>query len=378
MPQNSDDQERRDLDKLAAQIPDVQRTLVDRHPKLTVPDRGAHQQQLAGSTVTLEVAPRLPPELANLGIFTAGSIHIGIGRISTGLGCPHAETDADFLGLMVAFRTAAGRRVDFVTINDPTSPTDTPEEFIALLQATADAAGAHGLLGSQATLLLSLARHAGLRAPGIALHVTEQTRSTVRSLTAYQHYWTGIVRARDVLGKFTFVPTVEAAPSPRAGRGPSYFTDDWKRRQSAGPLTFALEWLPFVNDRATPLDHLTTAWQTQPVSVGTVTFPRIDPQSRSSQLIALLASELGANPGNWLETPDDDGTGLPATRFTAARMLAYRASQRNRGALPDDAYATFFQRGEIDAALAAELVRRYAAKRVAGHWVPDIGDVAAG
>jgi hypothetical protein len=126
------------------------------------------------------------------------------------------------------------------------------------------------------------------------------------------------------------------------------------------------------------LDHLTTAWQTQPVSVGTVTFPRIDPQSRSSQLIALLASELGANPGNWLETPDDDGTGLPATRFTAARMLAYRASQRNRGALPDDAYATFFQRGEVDAALAAELVRRYAAKRVAGHWVPDIGEVAAG
>ena len=93
-----------------------------------------------------------------------------------------------------------------MTINDPTSPTDTPEEFVALLKATADAAGAHGLLASQATLLLSLARHAGLRAPAIALHVTEQTRRTVRSLSAYQRYWTGIVRARNVLGKFTFVP----------------------------------------------------------------------------------------------------------------------------------------------------------------------------
>jgi hypothetical protein len=128
----------------------------------------------------------------------------------------------------------------------------------------------------------------------------------------------------------------------------------------------------------TPVDDLTTAWQTQPVPVGTVAFPQIDPDSRASRLIALLASELGANPGNWLETPDDDGAGLPATRFTAARMLAYRSSQRNRGALPDDAYAAFFERGEIDAALAAELVRRYAAKRVAGHWVPKIGDVAAG
>ena len=105
MPQNSDQQERRVLDELASQIPDVQRRLVDRHPQLTMPDRGAHQQQLAGSKVTLDVARQLPPELAGLGIFAAGSTHTGIGRISTGLGCPHAETDADFLGLMVAFRT---------------------------------------------------------------------------------------------------------------------------------------------------------------------------------------------------------------------------------------------------------------------------------
>jgi len=374
MPQNSDPQERRELDKIASQIPDVQRTLVDRHPQLTMPDRGAHQQQLAGSRVTLDVARQLPPELAGLGIFTAGSTHTGIGRISTGLGCPHAETDADFLGLMVAFRTAAGRRVDFVTINDPTSPTDTPEEFLALLQATADAAGTHGMLASQATLLLSLARHAGLRAPAIALHVTEQTRRTVRSHSAYQQYWTGIVRARNVLGKFTFVPTA-TVPDSGADRGPHCFTDDWKQRQSAGPLTFSLEWLPFVDDRATPLGDLTTAWRTQAVPVGTVTFPKIDPAARESRLIALLASELGANPGNWVEAADDDGTALPATRFTAARKLAYRASQRNRGALADEAYASFFDRGEIDATLAAELIRRYAAKRVAGHWVPDVGDV---
>ena len=76
-----------------------------------------------------------------------------------------------------------------------------------------------------------------------------------------------------------------------------------------------------------------------------------------------------------MEAADDEGTALPATRFTAARKLAYRASQRNRGALAEEAYASFFDRGEIDGTLAAELIRRYAAKRVAGHWVPDVGDV---
>src|SRR5688572_31260607 len=154
-------EQRRALEQLAEQVADAQRTLVANHPQLQSPDRGAHQQQLAGGKVLLTVDAQLPKELDGLGIFERGSgPRVGIGRMSTGLGCPHAETDPDFLGLMVAFRAGDGRRVDFVTINDPTSPTDTPEEFIALLHATADAAGAPGLLANQARLLLSLARHA--------------------------------------------------------------------------------------------------------------------------------------------------------------------------------------------------------------------------
>ena len=89
---------------------------------------------------------------------------------------------------MVAFRTPGGRRIDFITINDSTSPTDTPEEFLALLKATADASCSPGLFASQATLLAGLARHAGLRAPAIGLHVTAQTHRTVRSTSAYQQY----------------------------------------------------------------------------------------------------------------------------------------------------------------------------------------------
>ena len=146
--------------------------------------------------------------------------------MSTGLGCPHAETDPDFLGLMVAFRTDDGRRVDFITINHGGAPTDTPEEFIALLKATADAAGGDhasdllNLFASQTRLLAGLVRHAGTRAPAIATQVIRQTSRTTRSSSAYQPYWTGVVRARDVLGKFTFVPTREVnAQRPAVGRG---------------------------------------------------------------------------------------------------------------------------------------------------------------
>ena len=89
------------------------------------------------------------------------------------------------------------------------------------------------------------------------------------------------------------------------GRGPTQFTEDWRTRTAAGPLTFELHWIPFLNERETPLDDLTTAWRDEhQVRVGTVVFPQVKAETRESKLIALLASELGANPGNWQETPD--------------------------------------------------------------------------
>jgi hypothetical protein len=372
--------QRRILEEIAAGIPGVQQNLVKNHPQLTMADRGAHQQQLAASKVLFSAAVQLPPALDGLGIFQRTQTpQIGIGRMSTGLGCPHAETDPDFLGLMVAFRAAGGRRIDFITINDPTSPTDTPEEFLALLKATADAAEATGLLGSQARLLAGLLRHAGIRAPTIATHVTAQTHRTVRSNSAYQQYWTGIVRARDVLGKFTFVPAREVSGETSGARGPKHLTNDWRARQSAGPLIFDLRWIAFLNDQQTPLDDLTSPWaHDHEISVGTVTFPQVDPDSVEAKLTTLLASELGANPGNWQETPDGPASSLPATRFTAARHLAYRASQQARHALSEDKYASFFENGQIAPALAQELVDRYQRKRTAGHWVPDVGELVIG
>jgi hypothetical protein len=377
-------EQRRALEQLAEQVADVQRTLVANHPQLQSPDRGAHQQQLAGGRVVLSVDTLLPKELDGLGIFQRGAgPRIGIGRVSTGLGCPHAETDPDFLGLMVAFRTDDGRRVDFVTINHGGAPTDTPGEFVALLKATADAAGgAHGpdflnLFASQGRLLAGLVRHAGTRAPAIATQVIRQTSRTTRSNSAVQPYWTGVVRARDVLGKFTFVPPQDVNERRPASAGAKYLSNDWRARQSADALAFRLYWIPFLDERETPLEDLTREWaEEHKVAVGTVTFPVTAPDSVPARLEALLAAEMGANQGNWVE--DDRGTsptGLPATEYTAARFLAYRVSQRLRNALPDDAYASFFETGEIHPALATELVRRYDEKRAAGHDAPDVGEV---
>ena len=295
--------------------------------------------------------------------------------MSTGLGCPHAETDPDFLGLMVAFQARSGRRIDFVTINDPTSPTDTPEEFIALLQATADAAGASGLLANQARLLLSLARHAGIRAAPIATHVTGQTRRTVRSSSAYQQ----------VPGPASCARATRSASSPscrstRRCRRPRTRTETVHRR------------LADTNGRRDRWHSSCTGSRssTSGRRRSTISRPRGGTSTRCAlarscsrrrdrdqRIEAHRASCLGARrqSGQLAGNHRRASGGASVDRFTAARALAYRLSQQHRQALPEDSYRSFFEKGEISDALAATLIARYKEKQAAGQWVPDLGQL---
>jgi hypothetical protein len=376
------------LTRTVSEIPQIQRTLVEKHAGLQRPDRAAHQQQVAAAKVILRVATVLPPELDGVGLFQPGSSAIGIGRVSTGLGCPHLETDPDFLGLMLSFQTTARERVDFLGINDPTAPTDTVEEFMALLVATAAAAGTEipfgavgqldlgNLTATQARMFGALRERVGtLRATGIYLHLVHQTTRTARSSSAIQQYWTGIVEADGTPGKFTFVPTAAVNEHRTLRPGPHYLTEDWEARGKAGDIEFKVGWIPFVNEKDTPLTKLSSTWsEAQSVPVGTMTFPRSDPGSSEGRLLALLASEMGANPGHWVGTrKGEPRPEFPATTFTAARQLAYALGQKTREALPEAAYQEFFDSGGIiDPELERELLRRYEEKRQAGHASPGV------
>lgn len=366
-----------DLARIAGEvgaIAELQHRLVEAHPDVAVRDRVAHQQQVAGSRVRLEIAADLPPAIAGIGLFRAGVAHHGVGRISTGLGCPHSETDPDFLGLMLAFRTAEGKRVDFLAINDPTSPTDDHAAFMALLSATADSAapfgsgiGALDLAAAQTRLGASLVRQLGFAdGAAVATHVLGQTATTCRSSSAWQPYWTGVVELGGMAGKFHFRPLADANPHRSLQPPERHLTADWHDRQSAGPIAFRVEWLPFLSQRQTPTDRLAQAWIEQGVAIGTVTFPQQDPAGEEAWLWSALAAELGANPGHWVHDLADS-IPEPATEFGCARKLAYRLSQEGRAVLAEDRYAEIFESGEIGTALATELRRRRADKARAGH-----------
>ncbi len=373
-----------DLERIGDEVGEmgrIQRRVVERHPDVQVPDRVAHQYQIAASKVTLAVADSLPAELRGVGLFEPGAEHRGIGRVSTGLGCPHLETDPDFLGLMLAFATADGRRVDFLSINHPAAPTANHRDFMSVLHATGEAAGAEvplvgdwgdyeagNILATNSRFGLALIRRVGPVDGGrILAHITRQTLRTFHSSTAYQTYWTGVVEAGGQAGKFMFRPTRDDNPRPGFRPGERHLSEDWKRRQRAGDLDFTLYWLPFLDQQQTPTRDLMEPWnETQRQAVGRVRFPQTDLDSEEALLWALLATEMGANPGNWVHDRDDT-IREPASRFTCARKIGYGLSQKGRGALAPEVYREIFTSGEIGPELAAELARRAASKAAAGH-----------
>jgi hypothetical protein len=262
--------------------------------------------------------------------------------------------------------TGRGERVDFIGINDPGAPTDTHVEFMELLAATAAAAG-RGLIASVASLGIRLVGSMGaLRGTKILAHVTKQTARTPLSSTAYQAYWTGVVETGGCLGKCVVVPARSENPMRSLTAGASYLTEEWRIRQAKGPIEFHLCWIPFIDEKRTPLCTLTRAWQEQRHFIGRVTFPAVDYRTEEAFLWAALAAEMGANPGNWVRNRANS-IPLPETEFGLARKIAYESSQHGRGALSEDEYRHVFSRGEIGDALAVELRRRRAAKRSLGH-----------
>ncbi len=372
--------------KDVAEVRTIQQTIVDKNKQVHCLDRVAHQYQVAGSKALLKVAEVLPTPLQNVGLFHPHAEYTGIGRISTGLGTPHIETNPDFLGIMTAFQSPEGRRVDFLGINDPTSPTDNHKDFINVLHATGESAGAEApfvgdlgsydapnLIAEQTAFGLALKDRMGwIKAAKTLSHLTKQTLRTFHSSTAYQTYWTGIEEIGGMAGKFTFVPARNENRRPEFRPGQRHLSEEWKMRQRSGDVEFRLYWIPFLNEDKTPTKALTDRWaEDHKQLAGTVIFPQSDPDSEEAILFGILVTEMGANPGNWVHDRDDT-IREPATEFGTARKLAYQMSQAGRGALEPDSYQTVFETGRISQDLAKELRRRRDAKARIGHisWAP--------
>ena len=301
-------EETRALEALIAEITQHSGQAGRQPPQLTRPDRGAHQQQLAGGKVLLTLERSLPPALDGLGVFE----HDGLCR--SALRWHRQDVDRPRVpacGDRSGFPGADGR------VPGKVGPADRLRHDQRSHLADRYARGVHraapGNRGCRGC-------PGPARQPGEAAAEPRAARRDQGRADCHARHGSDAPdgpfqqRLSSSTGPASSARATRSASSPSCrrpagagaqGRGPKQFTDDWRARTAAGPLTFELHWIPFLNERETPLDDLTTAWRDQhKVRVGTVVFPQVNAETRESKLIALLASELGANPGNWQETTD--------------------------------------------------------------------------
>jgi hypothetical protein len=224
-------------------------------------------------------------------------------------------------------------------------------------------------LGAQQTEFgVALGHRMGVvKASETLLHLTKQTLPTALSSTAYQRYWTGILEVGGTGGKFTFVPTREKNHALDLHAGSRHLTDEWENRQARGDIEFQLFWIPFLSEEKTPTKVLTHPWQEDHKQLaGVITFAKTDLDSEDAKLWAILATEMGANPGNWV-ADKSNSIQQPASEFGVARKIAYQKSQEGRSALEPNFYQSVFTTGQVTPELAQELKRRHDAKLRAGH-----------
>jgi len=185
--------------------------------------------------------------------------------------------------------------------------------------------------------------------------------------TAYQSYWTGVVEVSGTLGRFTLTPLHSSNSVHSWGSREHYLTIDWAGRQASGDVVFEIGWIRYLDEIRTSLERFTQPWSEGHKSiVGCLVFPQTAPRTAEAGLWAALATEMAANPGNWV-CDAADSVREPSTEFGLARKLAYERSARGRDALSLDAYRAALRAGRIDDGLAAELERRTERKRRLGH-----------
>jgi len=190
-------------------------------------------------------------------------------RFSNGTGNPHvSDKERDVRGLAVKLYLADGSRTDLVAQTASRSPTRTPDEFIALVEAVE-------IKPINAVRLpLYLVRHPGaVKALGALAGemAPPPSYATARYYPLHAYRWID-AEGGERFVRYTFVPEAgrEKAAGKDVARGRDFLQEELRERLSAGPIRFALE-VQIAGPQDDP-DDVTDVWNQDGdrVTVGTL------------------------------------------------------------------------------------------------------------
>lgn len=270
--------------------------------------------------ITYTAAADLPPAL-QLDYLRPGVTYQGFARFSRSQSFHAKDGDLDQRGFAFRIETDAGPQ-DILLSNTPVSFARDPVEFLTVARMFVESPKPIAAV----RVLLALGLREGVRVLRNLLGAPDRSVPFTR-----QPYWSrtpyafGTTAAR-------LVARPLGPPREIADRSSDdYLSNDLAAELAAGPATFELQAIPFLDDARTPIEDASRPWpetEARPVPIGRVTLVRQDLAGPEARALAERVERAEAF-SPWT-TP-----GLrPLGRSNRARRAAYGRSARHRGAEP--------------------------------------------
>ena len=303
---------------LAEVMPDVERIqdLVSRKQAAQV--RRAFHNKGRPLAIEYVVDPDVPVEL-RLPYLRGGVTYRGFARFSRSQSFHAADGDLDQRGFAFRIETDAGPQ-DILLSNTPVSFARDPVEFLTVARMFVESPKPIAAV----RVIQALGLREGLRVIVNLVRVPDRAIA----FTSLQ-YWSRTPFAfGESAARLTARPVGPVRRVASAG-DPDYLSTDLAAELAAGPRTFELVALPFVDEARTPIEDASRPWPetvSRPVVLGRVTLLQQDLAAADSVALAeRVETAEGFNP---FTSP-----GLrPIGRSNRGRRLAYARSARHRGA----------------------------------------------
>jgi hypothetical protein len=234
--------------------------------------RALHRKQLLGARGTLTVHQDLP-EFARQGLFAEpASLPVTV-RLSNGGMGREPDRKPDIRGFSLAVRGVRGDSAlgtgttdvqCFALINRSNFGFANSADFIGVVMASTR--------GPLAVLKQMAKRHGWV---GGLVRLVKLLKSLSQPFAGFAHqnfYSAAPIACGPYAVKVRLRPTGDhGAPDPQAQQD---WGADMARRLARGPLEYALELQPFVNETETPIEDASVDWTTPFVQVATLTLPQ--------------------------------------------------------------------------------------------------------
>jgi hypothetical protein len=294
--------------------------------------RALHHKGQLGLKAEFTVLSNLP-DYAKVGLFARPVVYMAYARFSNGAGTSEDDRKAGARGLALKILGVEGKKIipgleqaptqDFLFIRDAALPFKNADEFVPFI--TNIGSPLTGLpkivfkLGFCRTLQILKTAKKGLQRPMISLATT-------------RYYSAAPIQFGPYAAHYALKPHAVDGPGAQPGATPDYLAEEFSARLKKDRVVYDFGIQFYVDEAQTPIEDASVEWREEAapfLPLARLTFIPQDPDSPPGRKLHEFIEKLSFDPWHAQEEF------RPLGNIMRARRVAYKASAKERQALPE-------------------------------------------